>query len=119
MLASGTVGGAVDLYEPVHGSAPDIAGSNTANPLGAIASAGMLLRHTAKLEDEAAEVEAAIQGVLAGGYRTRDIADGILGQLVSTYRDGATRDRSDRRICRYAVCVSCCLVSCSQWSVVS
>lgn len=88
MLASGTVGGSVDLYEPVHGSAPDIAGGNSANPLGAIASAAMLLRHTARLEDEAAEIEAAIQGVLSGGYRTRDIADDILGQVVSTSEMG-------------------------------
>lgn len=88
MLASGTVGGSVDLYEPVHGSAPDIAGSNAANPLGAIASAAMLLRHTAKLEDEAADIEGAIQSVLSGGYRTRDIADGIQGQIVSTREMG-------------------------------
>src|SRR5947199_4126476 len=59
MLASGTVGGAVDLYEPVHGSAPDIAGKGIANPLGAIASAAMLLRQTAGLEDEASDIEAA------------------------------------------------------------
>ena len=88
MLASGTVGGVVDLYEPVHGSAPDIAGRNIANPLGAMASAAMLLRHTAKLEDEAADIEAAIEGVVSGGYRTRDIADGILGQIVSTKEMG-------------------------------
>lgn len=88
MLASGTVGGAVDLYEPVHGSAPDIAGRNMANPLGAIASATMLLRHTARLTDEAADIEAAIQSVLAAGYRTRDIADGILGEIVSTSEMG-------------------------------
>jgi 3-isopropylmalate dehydrogenase len=88
MLASGTIGGAVDLYEPVHGSAPDIAGRNAANPLGAIASAAMLLRHTAQLEDEAADIEDAIQGVLSGGHRTRDIADGILGQIISTTEMG-------------------------------
>ena len=74
MLASATIGGAVDLYEPVHGSAPDIAGRSVANPLGAIASAAMLLRHTAGLDDEAADVEAAIRAVLDNGYRTRDIA---------------------------------------------
>src|SRR6266852_6729744 len=74
MLASATVGGAVDLYEPVHGSAPDIAGHGVANPLGAIASAAMLLRQTAGLEVEAADVEAAISAVLNNGYRTRDIA---------------------------------------------
>src|SRR5262249_11380933 len=68
MLASGTIGGSVDLYEPVHGSAPDIAGRNLANPLGAIASAAMLLRHTAHLEHEAEELEQAIGAVLDDGY---------------------------------------------------
>jgi len=83
MLASGTVGGAIDLYEPVHGSAPDIAGLGIANPLGAIASAAMLLRHTMNLEDEASDIEAAIENVLDAGYRTRDIA-GAEDRYVST-----------------------------------
>jgi 3-isopropylmalate dehydrogenase len=73
-LASAAIGGKVDLYEPVHGSAPDIAGQGIANPIGAIASAAMLLRHTAKLEQEACEIEAAIVSVLDAGYRTKDIA---------------------------------------------
>jgi 3-isopropylmalate dehydrogenase len=107
-LASGTVGGAVDLYEPVHGSGPDIAGSNAANPLGAIGSAAMLLRHTAKLEDEAAEIEGAIQSVLSDGYRTRDIADDILGQVVSTREIGqlvteAIAESADMRHAYHAV----------------
>src|SRR6267142_1384119 len=68
LLASASIGGAVGLYEPVHGSAPDIAGKGLANPLGAIASAALLLRHTARLEDEAADIEAAIQFVLDAGY---------------------------------------------------
>ncbi len=88
MLASATVGGAVDLYEPVHGSAPDIAGKGIANPLGAIASAAMLLRQTAGLEVEAADVEAAISAVLNNGYRTRDIAQGTDGHLISTAEMG-------------------------------
>ncbi len=74
MLASATIGGDVDLYEPVHGSAPDIAGKGLANPLGAIASAAMLLRHTAALEQEAKHVEAAVSGALHSGLRTPDIA---------------------------------------------
>src|SRR5204862_898026 len=74
LLASATVGGAIDLYEPVHGSAPDIAGRGIANPCGAIASAAMLLRHTANLDHQAAEIESAIQEVLDAGYRTPDIA---------------------------------------------
>ena len=88
MLASATIGGAVDLYEPVHGSAPDIAGRDIANPLGAIASAAMLLRHTAGLAHEADDVEAAIASVLDAGYRTRDIADGNRGHMVSTTEMG-------------------------------
>jgi 3-isopropylmalate dehydrogenase len=88
MLASGTVGGAVDLYEPVHGSAPDLAGRHVANPLGAIASAAMLLRHTARLESEAADIESAIRAVLEAGYRTADIARGTGGHLISTSEIG-------------------------------
>ena len=88
MLASATVGGAVDLYEPVHGSAPDIAGKGIANPLGAIASAAMLLRQTAGLAEEAADIEAAISAVLDDGYRTRDIAQGTSGHLIGTAEMG-------------------------------
>jgi 3-isopropylmalate dehydrogenase len=88
MLASATIGGAVDLYEPVHGSAPDIAGKGIANPLGAIASAAMLLRHTARLEDEAKDIELGIREVLKAGYRTADIARGAGGRLVSTVEMG-------------------------------
>jgi 3-isopropylmalate dehydrogenase len=74
MLASASIGGPVALYEPVHGSAPDIAGQGIANPLGAILSAGMLLRHSFKLKEEASCVEAAVTQVLDAGHRTRDLA---------------------------------------------
>jgi 3-isopropylmalate dehydrogenase len=74
LLASASVGGPVALYEPVHGSAPDIAGFGIANPLGAILSAAMLLRHSFKLEPEAACIESAVASVLAAGHRTRDLA---------------------------------------------
>jgi 3-isopropylmalate dehydrogenase len=74
MLASATIGGGVNLYEPIHGSAPDIAGRGIANPLGAIASAALLLRYSAKLEQEARDVEEAISRVLEEGYRTADLA---------------------------------------------
>ncbi len=57
MLPSATIGGAVNLYEPVHGSAPDIAGQGKANPLGAILTAAMILRHSANLEQDAAAIE--------------------------------------------------------------
>ncbi len=73
MLASASIGGDVDLYEPVHGSAPDIAGRGIANPLGAIASAALLLRHTARLEHDASAIERAIGEVLKAGYRTADL----------------------------------------------
>jgi len=73
MLPSASIGGAVGLYEPVHGSAPDIAGRGIANPFGAIASAAMLLRYSGLLEREADEVEEAIRVVLKAGYRTPDI----------------------------------------------
>lgn len=74
LLASASIGGPVGLYEPVHGSAPDIAGKGIANPLGAILTVAMLLRHSFKLEREAACVEAAVQSALAAGYRTADLA---------------------------------------------
>ena len=74
MLASAAIGGAVDLYEPVHGSAPDIAGQGIANPLGAIASAAMLLRLSAGMHHEATDLESAIRQVLDDGYCTADLA---------------------------------------------
>ncbi|HEX8030766.1 MAG TPA: 3-isopropylmalate dehydrogenase [Vicinamibacterales bacterium] len=85
VLPSATIGGKVDLYEPVHGSAPDIAGKGLANPIGAIASAAMLLRFTAKMEKEAAEIDHAIEDALAAGARTRDIAGP--GERVLSTRD--------------------------------
>jgi 3-isopropylmalate dehydrogenase len=76
MLPSASIGGTVGLYEPVHGSAPDIAGQGVANPLGAILSVAMLLRHSFHLEREAACIESAVEAVLAAGHRTRDLARG-------------------------------------------
>jgi 3-isopropylmalate dehydrogenase len=68
------------LYEPIHGSAPDIAGKGIANPLGTILSAAMLLRHSLGLEKEAAAIEAAVQKVLADGLRTADLTrSGAIG----------------------------------------
>mgnify|MGYP002616801959 CR=1 FL=1 len=61
------------LYEPIHGSAPDIAGRNIANPLGTILSGALLLRHSLGLEQEAAAIERAVSQVLDEGYRTGDI----------------------------------------------
>lgn len=94
MLGSATIGGTIDLYEPVHGSAPDIAGKNVANPLGAIASAAMLLRYTAKLDEAATALETAIAEVLEKGYRTSDIIGHQKGgQIVSTVQMGSLVDR--------------------------
>ncbi|HUK25883.1 MAG TPA: 3-isopropylmalate dehydrogenase [Terriglobales bacterium] len=76
MLGSASVGGPIGLYEPVHGSAPDIAGQGIANPLGAILSIALMLRYSFKLEKEAACVESAVAGVIAQGYRTRDLVRG-------------------------------------------
>ncbi len=75
LLPSASVGGKVGLYEPIHGSAPDIAGQGIANPLGTILSAAMLLRHSFQLEAEAALIENAVKAVLAAGHRTRDLAE--------------------------------------------
>ncbi len=76
MLASAALGGegAVGLYEPIHGSAPDIAGQGIANPLATIMSAAMMLRSSLGLGTEADEVETAVAQVLSDGYRTADIA---------------------------------------------
>lgn len=74
MLASASIGGPVGFFEPIHGSAPDIAGQGVANPLATIATAALLLRHGLGLEEEARLVERAIRAVLADGLRTRDIA---------------------------------------------
>ncbi len=71
-LAEGSFG----LFEPIHGSAPDIAGRGVANPLAAILSAAMLLRHALGLEREALAVEAAVADVLQAGHRTADLAAG-------------------------------------------
>jgi 3-isopropylmalate dehydrogenase len=73
MLPSASIGGPVGLYEPVHGSAPDIAGQGIANPLGMIASAALMLRYSCKLETEAAAIERAISEALAEGYGTPDL----------------------------------------------
>jgi 3-isopropylmalate dehydrogenase len=74
LLPSASLGDGPGLFEPVHGSAPDIAGRGVANPLGAIASAAMLLRYGLELPEAAAAVDRAVAAVLAAGMRTADIA---------------------------------------------
>jgi len=93
MLPSATVGGKVNLYEPVHGSAPDIAGKGVANPLGAILTAAMLLRHSAGLQEEADAVEAAVRRVLDQGYRTMDLTRGAVSAKVLPTQDMGKRVR--------------------------
>src|SRR6202142_187331 len=90
MLPSATIGGSVNLYEPVHGSAPDIAGKGIANPLGAILTAAMVLRHSANLEQDAQAVELAVRKVLEQGYRTADLLGREQpGQHVTTQEMGS------------------------------
>ena len=75
MLPSASLGeGALGLYEPIHGSAPDIAGTGMANPTATILSAAMMLRYSFDLSDEADALEAAVDAVLESGHRTADIA---------------------------------------------
>ena len=82
-LAKGNFG----MYEPVHGSAPDIAGQDKANPMATILSAAMMLRYTFGLSDEANDIEAAVKKVLADGYRTPDLmANG--GKQMGTQEAG-------------------------------
>ncbi len=88
MLSSASLGSSkLGLYEPSHGSAPDIAGKNIANPIATILSAAMMLRYSFDLDKEADAVEAAVKKVLKGGYRTIDIMDEGMTQ-VSTSQMG-------------------------------
>jgi 3-isopropylmalate dehydrogenase len=73
MLPSASLGGRTALYEPVHGTAPDIAGKGVANPIAAILSAAMLLRYSLNMAGDAEKVEAGVVRVLENGYRTADI----------------------------------------------
>jgi 3-isopropylmalate dehydrogenase len=89
MLPSASIGSSgPGLYEPIHGSAPDIAGQGVANPLATILAAAMLLRHSLKLDKEAEAIETAVKEVLASGARTRDIARGAaaIGTVEMTDR---------------------------------
>jgi 3-isopropylmalate dehydrogenase len=74
LLPSASLGYGAGLFEPVHGSAPDLAGKDAANPIGAILSAGMLLSDGLGLRAEGAAVVAAVEGALHAGARTADIA---------------------------------------------
>ena len=105
LLASASVGGPVGLYEPVHGSAPDIAGQGIANPLGAILSVALMLRHTFLLPREAECVEAGVMSVLKGGFRTRDLARAgertvtteEMGSQIADFVRGAAKTNDSRK----------------------
>ena len=82
MLPSASLGeSGVGLYEPIHGSAPDIAGKGIANPVGTILSSALLLRYSLKLQDEASSIEKAVENVITDGCRTVD-----LGGILSTHQ---------------------------------
>jgi 3-isopropylmalate dehydrogenase len=85
MLPSASLGQAGDpgVFEPVHGSAPDIAGQGVANPLAMLLSAALLLRHGFGMETEAAAIESAVDGALDDGLRTRDLG-GTAGTAEAT-----------------------------------
>ena len=88
MLPSASVrGDDFGMYEPIHGSAPDIAGQNVVNPIATILSVAMMLRYSFKLEEEAKAIETAVTNVLNAGYRTKDIYNGV-GQVVGTKEMG-------------------------------
>jgi 3-isopropylmalate dehydrogenase len=102
LLASASIGGPVGVYEPVHGSAPDIAGKGIANPLGAILTVALLLRHSFGLEGEAASVENAVSAALNQGARTPDLARAgenpvstsqMGSRVVEALKDSATKTR--------------------------
>jgi 3-isopropylmalate dehydrogenase len=88
MLPSASLGeGGIGLYEPVHGSAPDIAGQDRANPLAAILSAAMLLEHSLDAPEPAARIRAAVAATLAAGHRTADLLEGERGATAVGCRE--------------------------------
>ena len=87
MLPSASMGSTVGMFEPIHGSAPDIAGKNIANPIGTIASVAMMLHYSFDLSQEAELIEQAIQLTLDQGFRTKDI-EGVGTTLLGTKEMG-------------------------------
>ena len=85
MLPSASLGeGTRGMYEPIHGSAPDIAGQNIANPVATILSAAMMLRYSFNLDQEAQAIEDAVDAYLNAGYRTADLAGEGVTPLSTT-----------------------------------
>ncbi len=89
LLPSASVGNKVGLYEPIHGSAPDIAGQGIANPIATIASAAMMLRYALNETEAADAIESAIKKVLADGYRTGDLSAYDAKEIVSCSEMGS------------------------------
>ena len=88
MLASASIGGKTGLYEPIHGSAPDIAGKDIANPLAMILSLALLFRYSLGREDLAGFLEMSVRNVLKEGYRTTDIRGDGTKKIVGTREMG-------------------------------
>lgn len=86
LMPSASIGKQYKMYEPIHGSAPDIAGQNIVNPIATILSAALMLRHSFKLETEAQAIETAVEKVINEGIRTKDIAGE--GEFVGTKEMG-------------------------------
>lgn len=93
LLPSASLGGRTDLYEPVHGSAPDIAGRGVANPTAMVLSAAMMLRYSFGWEEEAKRIEAAVDGVLCGRGRPADLARPSDEVLTTKAMGEAIRER--------------------------
>ncbi len=89
LLPSASIGAKIGLYEPIHGSAPDIAGKGIANPIAAIASVSMMLRYALNEQVAANKIDEAIKYVLKEGYRTKDLADFGAKQICSTNEIGS------------------------------
>ena len=89
LLPSASIGGKVGIYEPIHGSAPDIAGQGIANPIATILSAAMMLKYAFGENEAAAAIELAVRGVLRDGYRTKDIAQYDAKEICSTAEIGS------------------------------
>jgi 3-isopropylmalate dehydrogenase len=92
MLPSASIGERFAMYEPIHGSAPDIAGQNRANPLATILSVAMMLRYSLDHAALADKVEKAVENTLDGGVRTADLADGGAGVSCSAMGDAVCRE---------------------------
>ncbi len=89
LLPSASVGSKIGVYEPIHGSAPDIAGQGISNPIATISSASMMLRYALNENAAADRIDAAIQRTLAEGYRTKDLANYDAKEICSTSEMGS------------------------------